>query len=646
MADQSDQGKKRFITEGDIASLLQRYDATTALKLLQEVAYFAGPKIDWNALVKKTSTGITNAREYQMLWRHLAYRDSLTPVEDDAQPLDDDSDLDCELEASPHVSNEASMEANAHVKVMAASYMPAESNIPDNSTVEAPLTINIPNVKSSQEPSESPWSSRGINITFPVSLQKAPSTEGLNGNGSASGSVASRKKRKKWSPGEDAELIAAVKRCGEGNWAHILRGEFKGERTASQLSQRWALIRKRCDTSNSAPNQSGLQRTEAQMAANHALSLAVGNRAPAKKLTVGVSPMAPSGSTAEVPAVGTSSSQAQPQPNVVQALPRTAASVPAVKYRVAAVKKAPNSTSRTDLMVTANSVAAAACMAGPSTTASVQAEPEKNAAEVVSKAEPGKPISATCMPRPSGGLSVPKTEPGKSVTPATTSTATAKAQAVAPPNTRHVANGNMNHVAAASSHFTKSAVINPRSEGPVVRTMHHASTASAFVPKTVSEKRVSAASVPAAPPVPSMPNVGKVAQTGPRKPECVQKEQTPKNGASTTVVSQQTKTTSTNSESNAEMQVAVSKSLDVLPKSMVVESKTTVSPVNRAENKATTVSPVNGAASRTNVLPVNGADGKSKAKDEVNNKDDGLSKLNNGSKGPEVVTVAKSGNGM
>ncbi|XP_010544063.1 PREDICTED: mucin-5AC isoform X2 [Tarenaya hassleriana] len=609
MADQSDQGKKRFITEGDIASLLQRYDATTALKLLQEVAYFAGPKIDWNALVKKTSTGITNAREYQMLWRHLAYRDSLTPVEDDAQPLDDDSDLDCELEASPHVSNEASMEANAHVKVMAASYMPAESNIPDNST-------------------------------------KAPSTEGLNGNGSASGSVASRKKRKKWSPGEDAELIAAVKRCGEGNWAHILRGEFKGERTASQLSQRWALIRKRCDTSNSAPNQSGLQRTEAQMAANHALSLAVGNRAPAKKLTVGVSPMAPSGSTAEVPAVGTSSSQAQPQPNVVQALPRTAASVPAVKYRVAAVKKAPNSTSRTDLMVTANSVAAAACMAGPSTTASVQAEPEKNAAEVVSKAEPGKPISATCMPRPSGGLSVPKTEPGKSVTPATTSTATAKAQAVAPPNTRHVANGNMNHVAAASSHFTKSAVINPRSEGPVVRTMHHASTASAFVPKTVSEKRVSAASVPAAPPVPSMPNVGKVAQTGPRKPECVQKEQTPKNGASTTVVSQQTKTTSTNSESNAEMQVAVSKSLDVLPKSMVVESKTTVSPVNRAENKATTVSPVNGAASRTNVLPVNGADGKSKAKDEVNNKDDGLSKLNNGSKGPEVVTVAKSGNGM
>lgn len=45
-------------------------------------------KMDWNELVKKTTTGITNAREFQMLWRHLSYRDPLLPlVEDDAQPL-------------------------------------------------------------------------------------------------------------------------------------------------------------------------------------------------------------------------------------------------------------------------------------------------------------------------------------------------------------------------------------------------------------------------------------------------------------------------------------------------------------------------------------------------------------------------------
>lgn len=45
-------------------------------------------KMDWNEMVRKTTTGITNAREYQMLWRHLSYRDPLLHVvEDDAHPL-------------------------------------------------------------------------------------------------------------------------------------------------------------------------------------------------------------------------------------------------------------------------------------------------------------------------------------------------------------------------------------------------------------------------------------------------------------------------------------------------------------------------------------------------------------------------------
>lgn len=64
-----------------------RYDTITILKLLQEMAYYADTKMDWNELVKKTSTGITNAREYQLLWRHLAYRDSLVPVENNARLL-------------------------------------------------------------------------------------------------------------------------------------------------------------------------------------------------------------------------------------------------------------------------------------------------------------------------------------------------------------------------------------------------------------------------------------------------------------------------------------------------------------------------------------------------------------------------------
>jgi hypothetical protein len=66
-----------------------RYDASTLLKLLQEVASHDRWKINWNELVKNTSTGILSAKEYQMLWRHLAYGHSLIDAdfEDDDLPL-------------------------------------------------------------------------------------------------------------------------------------------------------------------------------------------------------------------------------------------------------------------------------------------------------------------------------------------------------------------------------------------------------------------------------------------------------------------------------------------------------------------------------------------------------------------------------
>ena len=51
-----------------------RYTAPQVLAFLREVAQSPGVKVDWNALVKNTTTGITNARECQILWRHLAYR--------------------------------------------------------------------------------------------------------------------------------------------------------------------------------------------------------------------------------------------------------------------------------------------------------------------------------------------------------------------------------------------------------------------------------------------------------------------------------------------------------------------------------------------------------------------------------------------
>lgn len=123
--------------------------------------------------------------------------------------------------------------------------MPGDSVAP-NSTLEAPLTINIPNTSQALgNQSGSKHSTRpiqGMNITVPVSVQKQPLPaascgELLEGNGPTATGQAARRKRKLWTEDEDKELIAAVQKCGEGNWANILKGDFKHDRTASQLSQ-------------------------------------------------------------------------------------------------------------------------------------------------------------------------------------------------------------------------------------------------------------------------------------------------------------------------------------------------------------------------------------------------------------------------
>ncbi|GMP80542.1 hypothetical protein CsSME_00035596 [Camellia sinensis var. sinensis] len=276
MIEKTKKHKKGSISEKDISTLLQRYEATTMLTLLQEVAQIQDVKIDWNALVKKTATGISNVREYQMLWRHLAYRDTLVErLDDGAEPLDDDSDLDYELEVLPPVGSEASTESAACVKVLIASGLQSDISLSNGLTVEAPLTINIPNGQSSRGPLENSLL-QGTNITIPVSVQKQPlpmvMSEVLDANGSASGNLLPRRKRKPWSAVEDLELIAAVQKCGEGNWANILKGDFKHDRTALQLSQRWTIIRKRRSNVHVG---GGSQLLEAQLAARRAVSLAL-----------------------------------------------------------------------------------------------------------------------------------------------------------------------------------------------------------------------------------------------------------------------------------------------------------------------------------------------------------------------------------
>lgn len=126
------------------------------------------------------------------------------------------------------------------------------SNDPTGSTVEGPLTISMPRGQTSKAPenSQSTNCTLGTNITVPISVQKQPmpfnaNAEGLDSNGAANPNLP-RRRRKPWSHAEDMELIAAVQKCGEGNWANILKGDFKGDRTASQLSQVLFFLSKHC----------------------------------------------------------------------------------------------------------------------------------------------------------------------------------------------------------------------------------------------------------------------------------------------------------------------------------------------------------------------------------------------------------------
>jgi hypothetical protein len=66
-----------------------RYDVATVLTVFQELSHYAADEnFNWNELVKKTTTGISTAREYQMLWRHLAYGYSFPEdFDQEAQPM-------------------------------------------------------------------------------------------------------------------------------------------------------------------------------------------------------------------------------------------------------------------------------------------------------------------------------------------------------------------------------------------------------------------------------------------------------------------------------------------------------------------------------------------------------------------------------
>ncbi|GAB2232401.1 hypothetical protein Drorol1_Dr00011433 [Drosera rotundifolia] len=270
------------ISEEDITILFQRYSATTVLALLQEVGQSSAVKIDWEGLVRKTATGISNAREYQMVWRHLAYRHGLgEKIEVGAEPLEDDSDLEYDLDASPPVSAEASAEAAACVKVLISSGLPSVANMANGSAVEASMTINVPNAQSSKAACGNilPSSSiQGTNITVPVSIQKQSSAGIASEAGETTGdnSQAHRKRRKKvWAEEEDIKLVAAVKQCGEGNWAGMAKEHFKGDRTPGQLYQRWTTMKRKNNSEAGGTDPLSSQKYEQAMATRRAIDMAL-----------------------------------------------------------------------------------------------------------------------------------------------------------------------------------------------------------------------------------------------------------------------------------------------------------------------------------------------------------------------------------
>ncbi|PIA56190.1 hypothetical protein AQUCO_00700504v1 [Aquilegia coerulea] len=388
MAETKKKNKKKKVTisEEDMTLLLKRYSATVIVKLLQEVAQVPDVKFDWNEVVKKTSTGITSAREYQMLWRHLAYRDTLLEnVDERMEPLDDDSDLETDLESFPPVSAEASGEAAAFAKVLIGSRLPSNPGPPNRPTVEGPLTINIPIGQSSPVASDNPQPADTIdkNIIVPVVVPKEKDgggpkacpakgkkreDEDKDPNG-ATGT--NKRKRKQWTEQEDMELIAAVRKCGERNWSNILKGEFKGDRTASQLSQRWAILRKKqAHLGGAGPNS---QLTEAQLATRRAVSHAL-NMPMVDNLmaacSVGATQSSIPSSSAEVPCGPEDMAGAQTQ----QASRNKGISTPTSKPKGTAAKGPTvpfKSHSGSDPMIQAAAVAAGARIATPSTAASL-----------------------------------------------------------------------------------------------------------------------------------------------------------------------------------------------------------------------------------------------------------------------------------
>lgn len=124
---------------------------------------------------------------------------------------------------------------------------------PSSSTIEAPMTISIPNCHSSANAEDNIQHSNsihGTSVIFPVTVQRQTlpngiATESVEVNGTGGSRLSSKRKRKAWSEEEDKLLRELVQKCGEGNWATMLKGDaFPTKRNPTQLAQVGIIILK------------------------------------------------------------------------------------------------------------------------------------------------------------------------------------------------------------------------------------------------------------------------------------------------------------------------------------------------------------------------------------------------------------------
>ncbi|KAG0622023.1 hypothetical protein M758_3G065300 [Ceratodon purpureus] len=260
--------------DSDLTPLTKRYSSSMIVTMLREISRCKSAKLDWVMLCKGTATGITNPKEYQAVWRSIAYHAELDDSFDgNESPLEDDSDIEVDLDPLPSVSPAVAESLSSFVKADLQQHELEEARLEQNAvqTGVGFQSADIPTARlqqgsgllgKSDDSAALAVTTNARGVPYLASATQCAATHGeptatltcSTSKAAYSGAMnqSDRKRRRLWTPEEDLALIAAVDKCGEGNWTTVLKNHYDFDRSASQLSQRWALIRKRREVQEKA----------------------------------------------------------------------------------------------------------------------------------------------------------------------------------------------------------------------------------------------------------------------------------------------------------------------------------------------------------------------------------------------------------